>query len=138
MSVVLRTFAISRVGVSSQHKGSVLDKTKISSGLLVHRVWVPEKESNGRRPIAYVSERRRRIVGGVLIALGAILALAVLVTRAAFWLAFLPLLIAWGGVAYADGGRTGFYEVDDDGMLARYLGRSTPDLGSMRPERPWP
>ncbi len=138
MSVVLLTFAISRGGVSSHHKGSVLDKAKISSGLVVHRVWVPEKESDRRRPIAYVSERRRRIVGVALIALGVILALAVLVTRAAFWLAFVSLLIAWGGVAYGGGGRTGFYEVDDDGTLGKYLGRSKPDLGSMRPEKPWP
>jgi hypothetical protein len=46
------------------------------------------------------------IVGAVLIVLGVILALAVLVTRAAFWLAFVALLLAWGGAAYAGGGQT--------------------------------
>ena len=114
----------------------MLDKSKLPSDLVVDRVWVPEDDSETRRSIAYVIERRRRIVGTVLIALGVSLALAVLVTRAAFWLAFLPLLIAWGGVAYGDGGRTGFYEVGDDGGLGDYLGRSMPELGSMRPSKP--
>jgi hypothetical protein len=114
----------------------VLDKSKLPSDLVVHRVWVPEHDSETRRSIAYVSERRRRIAGTVLIALGVILALAVLVTRAAFWLAFVPLLIAWGGVAYAGGGRTGFYEVADDGGLGDFLGRTKPEVGSMRPSKP--
>jgi len=114
----------------------VLDKSKLPSDLVVHRVWVPEIDSEARRSIAYVGERRRRVVGAVLIALGVILALAVLVTRAAFWLAFVSLLVAWGGVAYAGGGRTGFYEVTDDGGLGDYLGRSMPEVGSMRPSKP--
>jgi hypothetical protein len=115
----------------------VLDKTKIPPDLVVRRVWVPERDSDPRPPIAYVSDRRRRVAGAVLIALGVILGLAALVTRTAFWLAFVPLLIAWAGVAYASGGRTGFYEVDDDGGLGEYLGRSRPELGSMRRSKPW-
>ncbi len=114
----------------------MVDKKKIPSVLVVHRVWVPEDESDGRRPIAYVSERRRRIAGAVVIAVGVILGLAVLVARGAFWLAFVPLLIAWAGVAYAGGGRTGFYEVNDDGALGEFLGRSRPDVGAMRPGKP--
>ncbi len=134
----LLTFAGGPEGVSSLHTGSsVLDKSKVPSGLVVHRVWVPEHDSDLRRPIADVSDRRRRIVGAVLIALGVILAIAVLVTRAAFWLAFVSLLIAWAGVAYAGGGRTGFYEVADDGGLGVYLGRLKPDLNSMHATRPW-
>ena len=77
------------------------------------------------------------MIGSAVIALGVILGLAVLVTRTAFWLAFVPLLIAWWGVAYAGGGRTGFYEVDQDGGLGAYLGRSRPELCSMRPQKPW-
>lgn len=107
----------------------MLDKSKLPSDLIVHRVWMPEGDSDPRRPIAYVSERHRRSVGLALIALGGGLALAVLVTRAAFWLAFVPLLIAWVGVAYAGGGRAGFYEIADDGGLGEYLGRSRPDAG---------
>lgn len=133
MSVFLRTCAITRAGVSSHIKvGRVVDKTKVPSVLVVHRVWVPEHESDRRRPIPYVSERRRRIAGAALIAVGVILGLSVLVTRGEFWLAFVPLLIAWAGVAYAGGGRTGFYEVSDDGRLGEHLGRSLPEVGSVR------
>lgn len=114
----------------------MLDKSKLPSDLVVHRVWVPEDDSEIRRSIAYVGERRRQIFGAFLIVLGVILALAVLVARASFWLAFLPLLIAWTGVAYGGGGRTGFYEVRDDGGLGEYLGRSMPVVGSMRPRKP--
>lgn len=114
----------------------MLDKSKLPSGLVVHRVWVREDASATRRSIAYVGERRRRIVGTILIALGVIFALAVLVARTEFWIAFLSLLIAWGGVAYGGGGRTGFYEVGDDGGLGDYLGRSMPEVDSMRPGRP--
>lgn len=110
----------------------MVDKTKIPTGLVVSRVWVPDDESDRRRPIAYVGERRRWIVGSALIALGALLGLAVMAARGAFWLAFVPLLIAWGGVAYAGGGPSGFYEVTDDGGLGEYLGRSRPKLESMR------
>jgi nucleoside permease NupC len=125
------------VGVSSHHtESSVLDYTKIPSGLVVNRVWVPVNEPVHRRPIAYATEPRRRIAAAVMIALGVILGLAVAVARGPFWLAFVSLLIAWAGVAYAGGGRTGFYEVDDDGGLGEYLGRSRPDVGSMRPGKP--
>jgi hypothetical protein len=86
---------------------------------------LPEHDAD-IRPIAYVVDRPRRIVGVALIALGVMLALFILVTRAPYWLAFLSLLIAWAGVAYAAGGRTGFYEVEEDGRLGRYLGRSRP------------
>ena len=114
----------------------MVDKSRIPSGLVVHRVWMPANEADRRRPIAYVSERRRRTIGAVLITLGVGLGLVFLVTRAAFWLAFVPLLIAWLGVAYAGGGRTGFYEVNDDGGLGEYLGRSRPEVSSMRPGKP--
>ena len=102
--------------------------------MAVQRIWVPESVSETRRPIAYVGDRRRRIIGALLIALGVVLGLAVIVTRGAFWLVFAPLLIAWSGVAYTGGGRTGFYEVNDDGGRGRYLGRTRPeDSNSYRP-----
>ena len=71
-----------------------------------------------------------------MIVVGVILALVTLVTRTAAWVAFVPLLIAWAGVAYAGGGRSGFYEVNVDGRLGKYLGRSRPDLSAMRPNKP--
>jgi hypothetical protein len=114
----------------------VLDRSKIPSSLAVHRVWVPERDSDLRRPVVYVTDRSRRTVGTLLIVVSVVAALAVLVTRPAFWLAFVPLLVAWAGVAYAGGGRAGFYHVNDDGGLGRYLGRSKPEVGSMRPGKP--
>jgi hypothetical protein len=104
----------------------MLDRSKIPAGLVVHRVWLPKDISDSRRPIAYVVDRHRRWAGAALIAVGVVLALSVLVTRTGFWLAFVSLLIAWAGVAYAGGGRTGFYELDEEGGLGRYLGRSRP------------
>jgi hypothetical protein len=138
MSVFLRTFAILRAGVSSQIKEvRVVDKTKIPSGLVVDRVWIPMCDSDLRRPIAHVGDRRRRIAGAVMIAMSVLFGLGVVVAEGAVWLAFIPLLIAWAGVAYASGGRTGFYEVSEDGGLGEYLGRSQPEVGSMRAGKPW-
>jgi hypothetical protein len=110
----------------------VLDRSKIPSRLAVHRVWVPERDSDLRRPVVYVIDRRRQTVGVVLIMVSVVAALAVLVMAAEFWLAFVPLLVAWAGAAYAGGGGTGFYEVDADGGLGAFMGRSKPDLSSMR------
>lgn len=115
----------------------MLDRSKLPSDLIAHHVWRPDNSSDARRPIAYVSERRRRTIGAVIIALGVILGLAFLAAMGPFWLEFVALLIAWSGVAYAGGGRTGFYEVTDDGGLGNYLGRSRPEVGSMHLERPY-
>ena len=92
----MRTFGIPRVGVSSHDKGSsVLDRSKVSAGLVVHRVWVPEHASDLRRPIAYVGERRRRIIGVVMVALAVTLALAAVVGLIAFLIGLLLLLVAY-------------------------------------------
>ena len=110
----------------------MVDKSKLPRHLAVQRLWVPKDVSDTRRPIAYVSDSRRRRAGAALIAAGVLLAVAVLVTRAAIWVAFVALLVAWAGVAYGGGGRTGYYEVTDDHGLGECLGRSRPDLRSMR------
>lgn len=109
----------------------MIDPSKLPSGLVVHQVWVPADENDDRRPIAYVGDRRRRVAGLALIASGVLVAVAGLVTGLVFGLAFVGLLIALAGVAWASGGRTGFYEVAD-GALGEYLGRARPDLREMR------
>src|SRR5258708_34816203 len=92
VSVFLRTFAISRAGVSSHIKEArVVDKTKIPTGLVVDRVWIPMFDSDPRRPIAYVGDRPRRIAGTVMIALSVALCGAVGVANSAVWVAFVPL-----------------------------------------------
>ena len=110
----------------------MVDKSKLPRHVAVERIWVPEELSETRRPIAFVSDRWRRRAGAALIAAGVLLAAAALLTMAAIWLAFVPLLIAWAGVAYAGGGRTGYYELNADGGLGECLGRSRPELESMR------
>ena len=107
----------------------MLDPSRLPSGLVVHQVWAPIDERDDRRPVAHVGDRRRRNVGVALIALGVLVGL---LARLAFWFAFAGLLIALSGVAYASGGRTGFYEVTEDGGLGDYLGRAQPDLRKMR------
>jgi hypothetical protein len=114
----------------------VVDKTKIPTGLVVDRVWIPMFDSDPRRPIAYVGDRPRRIAGTVMIALGVVLCGAVVVANSAVWVAFVPLLIAWAGVAYAGAGRSGFYEINEDGRLGDYLGRTRPDVSQMRLTKP--
>jgi hypothetical protein len=111
--------------------GAVLDRSKMPPDLTAHRVWVSELDSN-RRPIAYVTERRRRLTGIAIAGLGFVgiltLGLANLV-----YLAPAALVISAIGGGYALGGRSGFYEVAEDGSLGKFIGRSRPDdIGSMR------
>jgi hypothetical protein len=113
----------------------VLDKSKIPTDLVLHRVWVPQRASDARPWVAYLSDRRRRTIGAALFALSLIGVIVAVATSAGFWLAFASLLIAWAGVAYASRGRTGFYNLREDGSLGDYLGRSPPDLTSMVPIR---
>lgn len=110
----------------------MLDPSKLPSGLVVHQIWVPVDENDDRRPIAYVGDRRRRVAGLLLVASGVLVAGVGLVTGPGFGLAFAGLLIALAGVAWASGGRTGFYDVAEDGALGEYLGRAQPDLREMR------
>jgi hypothetical protein len=115
--------------VSHHNEGKVLDPSKLPPGLAVHEVWTPIDERDDRRPIAHVGDRRRRDASLVLIALGVLVGL---LTGLAFWFGFAGLLIALAGVAYGSGGRTGFYEVAEDGGLGEYLGRTRPDVREMR------
>ena len=106
----------------------MLDPSKLPSGLVVHQVWAPIDERDDRRPIAHVGDRRRGIAGLALIALGVLVGL---LAGVALWFGFAGLLIALAGVAFASGGRTGFYVVDEDGGLGEYLGRAQPELREM-------
>lgn len=100
---------------------SVLDKSKISADLLVHQVW-----SDGSRQVAYASDRRRWAVALAGIVLALSIAVALVAAGAPFWLAFFPLLLALAAAAYGSGGRTGFYELREDGSLGDFLGRTKP------------
>jgi hypothetical protein len=111
----------------------MVDRTKMPAELWVHRVWVPDGgPQRGGRAIVYVTERRRRIVGGALIGLGLVVVLATVAVHAPTGLLVLALVISVAGGVYAAGGRSGFYEVAQDGSLGEFLGTSKPELGSMR------
>jgi hypothetical protein len=112
---------------------TMLDRTKLPPTLVVHRVWAPEAGSDrGLRPVAYVTERRRRLVGGLLVALGFVTLVVLLAAHAPSFTAILGMAISVAGGWYGLGGESGFYEVREDGSLGEFLGRTKPELGSMR------
>jgi hypothetical protein len=111
----------------------MLDRTKVPRDLVVHRVWAPEAAADERvRPVAYVTEARRRLIGGLLAGLGFVVLAALFLVHSPSFLAIFGVAIAVAGGWYALGGESGFYEVSEDGGLGEFLGRSKPDLGSMR------
>jgi hypothetical protein len=113
----------------------MLDKSKLPTELMANRVWVSVRDSDDRA-VAYVTERRRRMIGGALMLAGMLVMLAIVVLRSRAELVVIAIGIALAGAAYANGGRSGFYEVEADGSLGEYLGRAKPELSSMRGSRP--
>jgi hypothetical protein len=116
--------------------GKVLDRTKFQrSDFEPHRVWVPKAGSGPARSIVYATERRRRLKGLVIITLAVIVGLAIWVVHAPNVVLLLPAIVVGFGANYALGGRSGFYEVAEDGGVGAYLGKRTADLNSMREMR---
>jgi hypothetical protein len=113
----------------------ILDKSKLPPGLAVNRVWVSTRESDNHA-IAYVSERRRRIVGAALIIAGVMAIFVMLLLQVPPAAALIGVAVSALGAMYANGGRSGFYELEPDGQLGAYLGRGRPELSSMRGMRP--
>jgi hypothetical protein len=113
----------------------MLDKKKLPPDLTANRVWVSSHDSD-RRAIAYITERRRRRIAAVGAVAGLVAILAALAMHLALGLLVLGLAISVAGAAYGNGGRSGFYEVELDGSIGEYLGRSKPELSSMRGMRP--
>lgn len=114
----------------------MLQVAKFPSELRVHRIWEPRHASDDRRPIAFATERRRRLIGAAVMAAGLVELLAILVFHLDVVLILVGLLMSLAGGVYANGGRAGFYEVEEDGSLGDYLGRARPDLDSMQSRRP--
>ena len=112
--------------------GTMFDRAK-TPGFAAHRLWVPDEATDpGRRSIVYVTERRRRLIGGALIGLGLVVMLAIAAAHAPSGLVVLGLFVLVSAGAYALGGESGFYEVAEDGSLGEFLGRTKPQLDSMR------
>jgi hypothetical protein len=110
----------------------MIDRARVPD-FTVHRAWIPDgSPSQARRSIVYVTERRRRLIGGLLVAFAFVVTLAIMLTTTPSGLIVIPLLIIVLGGAYALGGDSGFYEVAEDGRLGEFLGKTKPDLRSMR------
>lgn len=114
----------------------MLSTARIPADLQVHRIWEPMRESDDRDPILYVTERRRRFIGAAAIGAGLVEWLVIFLFHLYIPLLVVGFLATLAGGVYASGGRAGFYELNRDGSLGAYLGRTRPDLDSMRSRRP--
>lgn len=114
---------------------SVVDKSKLPSGLRVQMVWAPETNTDPEdRPIALVRDRRRLRFSAIPMLLAFLVGstFALLTTQR---LLLIPLLAIFAlSYQYGLRGRTGYYEVSEDGSLGEFLGLKTPlGLSAMRP-----
>ena len=107
--------------------GPVLDRNKMPPDLRAHRVWIDEINSDPRPSIAYVTETRRRMIGGAVAVLGFLMIVAIPLAHLPYFLALVGLGVSAIGGTYSLGGRSGFYEVAEDGSLGKYVGRRRPD-----------
>jgi hypothetical protein len=113
---------------------SVVDKSKVPSGLRVQMVWAPETSTDPEdRPIALVRDRRRLWLSAIpmLVVFLVGSAIALLTTQR---LLLIPLLAIFAlSYQYGLRGMTGYYEVAEDGSLGEFLGLKTPlGLSAMR------
>ena len=115
---------------------TLLDRTKIPSDLWVQRLWVPDGSGVSRHPTVLVTDKRRLVMGGAIMAGGFAVVIGGSAIHAPSMLGLIALVIEVVGGIYAAGGkRSGFYEVAPDGSLGEYLGRKKPDLRAMRPTK---
>ena len=79
----------------------MVDKSKLPSGLRVQMIWAPETTTDPEdRPIALLTTQR---------------------------LLLIPLLLVFVlSYQYGLRGRTGYYELSEDGSLGEFLGLKTP------------
>jgi hypothetical protein len=112
----------------------VVDKSKLPEGLRVQMVWAPETNTDPEdRPIVLVRDRKRFWISAIPMLLAFLVgsALALLTTQRL--LLFPPLAVFALSYQYGLRGRTGYYEVSEDGSLGDYLGLKTPlGLSAMR------
>ena len=108
-----------------------LDRTKVPSDLWARRIWVPV--SGGKPSLVEVTDRKRLVIGAVIMLLGFVVVVAVRATHVHWAYAVTALILeVIGGLYLAGGKRGGFYVLAPDGSLGEYLGHDKPDLKSMR------
>jgi hypothetical protein len=80
-----------------------------------------------------LTDRKRLLVGAVIMVLGFVVVVAVRAVHLHWAFALSALILEVAGGLYLTGGkRGGFYVLTPEGGLGEYLGKSKPDLRSMR------
>jgi hypothetical protein len=99
--------------------------------------WAPQEPPGIQdRPITLVTNRRRWAIGLIPAILGGILLITLALLHAPLVLLILPMVVSVAGARYAAGGRSGYYEVRQDGSLGDFLGRKAPvGISEMRRTR---
>lgn len=111
--------------------GARLDQTKVPPDLWARRIWDP---LSGSKPsLVEVTDRKRLLIGAVIMLLGFVVVVAVRAEHLHWAYAVSALIFEVAGGLYLTGGkRGGFYVLTPEGGLGAYLGRNKPDLRSMR------
>jgi hypothetical protein len=101
-------------------------------------VWAPQASTHPNdRPIALVTDRRRLWISGIPMLLAFLVGIALAFVNASRLLLIPVLLVFALTYLYGLRGRTGFYEVSEDGSLGEFLGRRVPPgLSAMRRAKP--
>jgi hypothetical protein len=110
-----------------------LDKAKVPADLWARRLWVPDAASSRGQPaLVEVTDRKRLIVGALIMAAGFLVVVAVRAAQLHWAFAVSALILELIGGLYLTGGRkSGFYVLAPDGGLGDYLGKNKPDLKKM-------
>jgi hypothetical protein len=111
--------------------GARLDPTKVPTDLWARRIWVP---LSGTKPsLVEVTDRKRLMIGAVIMVLGFVVVVAVRAEHLHWAYAVSALILeVVGGLIITGGKRGGFYVLAPDGGLGEYVGKTKPDLKSMR------
>jgi hypothetical protein len=107
------------------------DRSRVPSDLWARRIWVP---LSGNKPsLVEVTDRKRLMIGAVIMVLGFVVVVAVKAANLHWAFAVSALILEVIGGQYLTGGkRGGFYVLAPNGGLGEYLGKNKPDLRSMR------
>ena len=108
-----------------------LDKGKVPPDLWARRLWVPDGGSTRGKPVLVeVTDRKRLIVGALIMGAGFQVVVAVRAVQLHWGFAISALML--GGLYLTGGKRSGFYVLAPDGGLGDCLGKNKPDLKKMR------
>ena len=108
-----------------------LDRSKVPPDLWARQIWVP---LSGNKPsLVEVTDRKRLMIGAVIMVLGFVVVVAVRAEHLHWAYAVSALILEVIGGLYLTGGkRGGFYVLTPEGGLGEYIGKNKPDLRSMR------